>query len=88
MEIKFSKQAVKFIEKQDKNTKTRLKQAIDGLRKEPPEGDIKPLQGTNGIFRLRVGKYRVLYSYVEDVIYFIYIQTIDSRGDIYKKGGF
>jgi len=38
----FSKNAAKEIEGFDKPTKV---QHIDGLKKEPPEGDIKPLKG-------------------------------------------
>ena len=82
MNIQYSKKAVKFINKQDQPTKRRLKLAIDGLTKEPPTGDIKTMQGyEDSRKRLRVGKYRVIYNYIDRTLY---IMDIDSRGDIYK----
>lgn len=86
MEIKFSKKAVKFIDKQDRPTKQRIKKAIDGLTQKPPQGDIKTLQGYSyGRQRLRVGKYRIIYNFINDnEIEILYIFDIDSRGDIYK----
>lgn len=54
--------------------------------KEPPQGDIKRLQGyDDGRKRLRIGKYRIIYNYYEKgIIEILYIMDIDSRGDIYK----
>lgn len=86
MNIEYSKHAAKFISKQDRPTKLRIKAAIEGLTQTPPIGDIKTLQGyTDGRKRLRVGKYRVIYNYLDkDNIEVLYIFDIDSRGDIYK----
>ncbi|MCI4398923.1 MAG: hypothetical protein JHC37_00035, partial [Campylobacteraceae bacterium] len=41
--------------------------------------DIKKLQGTDGHYRLRVGRYRFLFT-----IILVYFYDIGSRGDIYK----
>lgn len=86
MKIEYSKRAVKFINKQDRPTKQRIKKAIEGLTETPPKGDIKPLQGyTDGRKRLRVGKYRIIYNFLgSNEIEILYIFDIDSRGDIYK----
>lgn len=86
MEIEYSKKAKKFIESQDRPTKQRLKEAIEGLTETPPKGDIKLLQGySDGRKRLRVGKYRIIYNYNEkNEIEILLILNIDSRGDIYK----
>ena len=88
MKIEYSKQAAKFIASQVKSTKQRIKKAIEeGLTKTPPKGDIKPLQGyTVKTFRLRVGKYRIIYRYDTDTDEqrILFISDIDSRGDIYK----
>ena len=55
------------------------------MTKTPPEGDIKPLQGSKTEKRLRVGKYRVIYEYLhDDVIEVLMINKIDSRGGVYK----
>ncbi len=86
MEIVFSKVATKIIQNMDKPTKKRIKDGIDGLVVTPPIGDIKPLQGYNdGILRLRIGKYRIIYKYMQDgTVEILYILDIGSRGDIYK----
>ena len=86
MEIRFDKKAKKFIEAQDKGTKQRLRKGIEGLALKPPVGDIKTMQGySDGRFRLRIGKYRIIYRYISDgQIEILHIMDINSRGDIYK----
>lgn len=78
MEIRYSKAAIKAINSMDRATKQRVYDAIHKL----PEGDVKVLQGVPGSFRLRVGNWRILFSWVEKDI--IYIEKIGPRGDIYK----
>lgn len=87
MEIRYSKTAVKALDGYDRPTKQRIKAGVEGLIKQPPEGDIKPLQGyADGRFRLRIGKYRIVYRYdVDGRVEILYIIAIDSRGDIYKR---
>ncbi|MCI9058860.1 MAG: type II toxin-antitoxin system RelE/ParE family toxin [Lachnospiraceae bacterium] len=77
MEIKYSKQAEKFLKKQDSITRTRIRNAIHNL----PYGDVKKLQGQNG-YRLRVGNYRIIFDRDGNVLY---IERIDNRGQIYKE---
>lgn len=85
METRFLKPAVKALRQMDEKTRSRMLAAIEGLTLTPPVGDIKPLIGVSGKFRLRVGKYRVIYSYGEDGgIIILYVEDIGSRGDIYK----
>jgi len=87
MKITYSKQATKFITSRDRSTKQRIKRGIEGLTKTPPTGDIKQLQGyTMKTYRLRVGKYRIIYRYDTDTNEqrILFISDIDSRGDIYK----
>ncbi|MBD5166633.1 MAG: type II toxin-antitoxin system RelE/ParE family toxin [Helicobacter sp.] len=45
--------------------------------------DIQKLQGRDNRYRLRVGKYRILYEIIENQI-LIYAYDADSRGGIYK----
>jgi mRNA interferase RelE/StbE len=82
-EIKFHSDAKKFLIKTDNATFERLSNALDDLKKIPPEGNIKQLHGKTKTFRSRVGKYRIIYS-IEDNI--IYVRDIDSRGQVYKGG--
>jgi len=87
MFIEYSKQAAKFIMAQDKVTKQRIKRGIEGLTTTPPKGDIKPLQAyAYKTYRLRIGKYRIIYRYDENTNQqkILFISDINSRGDIYK----
>ena len=76
LEIKYSKQALKFLKKQEIVTQKRIINAISNLHK----GDVKKLQNRNGR-RLRIGDYRVIFDNVENSIF---IQVIDNRGQVYK----
>ena len=79
MQAKLSKRAAKFLVAQVPSVKDRIKSAIDEI----PKGDIKPLQGQfSGLFRLRVGGFRIIFNYMDAETVFIY--DIGSRGDIYK----
>ena len=86
MKIKYSKDALKFLAKVQKSIALNIREAINGLTLDPPEGDIKPMQGYNDRrMRLRVGKYRVIYRYdIDNELEVLYIIDIGSRGDIYK----
>ena len=76
MDIQYSKQAIKFLKKQDKPTRKRIVTAINLL----PAGDVKRLQGQNG-YRLRVGDYRVIFYFLGNILY---IEKILNRGQVYK----
>ena len=86
MQIEYSKAAVKALQRMDKSTRLRIRDGIEGLTLKPPQGDIKPMQGKPaGRYRLRVGSYRVIYSYrIDGTVEVLCILDIGSRGDIYK----
>lgn len=85
MEIRYSKQAQKDVRKLPKDVARLVKKAIEGLTENPPKGDIKTMQGySDGRKRLRVGKYRVVYQYLNDGSVYVWIIEVGSRGDIYK----
>lgn len=86
LEIQYNKKAVKAISAMDKDTKHRIKRAIEGLTLTPPQGNIKPMQGyKDGRYRLRVGQYRIIYRYDNSgAVEILLIMDIGTRGDIYK----
>lgn len=77
--IEIMKPARKFIERQPKPQQTRLLRAIAGL---PSSGDTKPMKGHPGVFRLRVGDYRVIYAVHDDRL-LVLVMTAGNRGDVY-----
>lgn len=76
MEITYSKDAIKFLRKQTKQTQNRILTAIEKI----PSGDIRKLKGRSG-YRLRVGTFRILFDENGTIINII---DIDNRGQIYK----
>jgi len=80
MKFIFLKSAEKTLKSYDNPTQINIAKAISRL----PDGDIKKLQGKKklSLYRLRVGKYRIIFELGADEIV---ITKIDSRGDIYKK---
>ena len=76
----YSKKAKKSLEKYDYKTSMRIINAINKI----PLGDIKRLVGNeiSSLFRLRIGKYRIIYMYEDEQT--IKIIKIDTRGDVYK----
>ena len=77
MKVVILKIARKYLERLPKEHQQRISDAILNL----PKGDVLPLGGKPGGFRLRVGKWRVLYQLTDDKIT---IRNIGTRGDIYK----
>ena len=79
-QIIIEKRAEKFIRKQTKDNQIRILTAIYKL---PTEGDIKPLEGNTGNYRLRVGNFRIIYT-VEHEIVTVRVLDAGNRGDVYK----
>ena len=80
MKVQFQRNAaLKFILKQPQKQKERIFAAINEL----PEGDIVPMSGMPGYYRMRVGDYRVVFTidYDDEIIT---IRNAGNRGDAYK----
>lgn len=86
MVVRYTRDALKFLSRQDKKTIARIREAIAGLTKTPPQGDIKSMQGySDGRKRLRVGQWRIIYQNTQDgQVEILLILDIGNRGDIYK----
>ena len=78
MKVEFEKSAQKYIRGQPPKVRTRLLRAIYQL----PKGDVRPLIGRDGVFRLRVGEYRIIFSV--EACETIIIRNAGPRGDVYK----
>ena len=76
------KDAEKYLNRLNAIDKKRIKDSIKDLENEPPEGDIRPYEGSKDILRLRVGNYRALFKYEEN---HILVTHIEPRGQAYTK---
>lgn len=86
MRIEYSKSAAKTLQKMEKGLRKHIHDAIQGLTLDPPQGDIRPMEGKPlGRYRLRVGGYRVIFRYdLDGTMKILYIIDVGPRGDIYK----
>ena len=83
-EIILHNRAVKFYKQLDDKKAARINRAIESLLENPASGkNIKMLKGElNGKFRLRAGKYRIVYR-IENDQNIVIIEDIGVRGRIY-----
>ena len=79
-QIVIQKPAKKFLDKLPYEERARIVAAIELL---PNGTDIKPMKGHPGIYRLRVGTYRVIYT-VDNGRFIVYVINAGNRGDVYK----
>jgi len=80
-EIKFSREAAKQYKKLPKEYKSLVEIALFRLS-EGLELDLKPVEREKDVYRIRVGKYRVLFmKFNKTVLVF----RISPRGDVYKR---
>ena len=79
-EIKFSKEAAKQYKKLPKEYKSLLDVALYKLS-QGLELDSKPVEGEKDVYRVRVGRYRVLLRKFDKAIL---VFRISTRGGAYK----
>jgi mRNA interferase RelE/StbE len=80
-EGRFRKESGKISGAVKRTGKSNISNALGGLAFEPVQGDIKKLRGRDD-YRLRAGKYRILYRIEKDTII---VTNIAPRGQAYKE---
>jgi len=80
--IRYSNGSKKFLRKADKVLVKRVIEKIEKLREDPIIHDTKTVEGSKGLFRVRVGDYRILYE-VDYRNNLIGIIKIDKRPRVY-----
>ena len=84
--INYSRDAEKFIKKEDLRTDVRnaLIKFLKRMRGENINVDVKKLKGDwEGFYRIRKGKLRIIF-YVDYNDKSVFIDKVDFRGNIYK----
>jgi len=83
--VKYKKKAVKFIQS-NKRVGLKFHKAFSEIAEDTDNlelYDIKKMKNIDNIKRLRIGKYRAIFT-IENNILTIEVLDIDSRGGIYK----
>lgn len=69
--VYISKRAEKELARLPAHVRRRFETAIDALQAdEPRQVDLKPLEGTRAMWRLRVGEYRGIFEWKADGLWF------------------
>jgi mRNA interferase RelE/StbE len=84
--IEFTPRAERDFKSLDGSVRGRIKQRIDSLAENPFPSGIKKIEGEDGLYRLRVGDYRILYQ-VKGKILLVLIVGIGHRRDVYRRLG-
>ncbi len=82
--LKYSRKARKFLLRTEKNIANRIIDKIEKISEKPIIPDTKRIEGIKGLYRIRVGNFRILYEIDYDNN-LIGIVKIDSRSNIYKE---
>ncbi len=59
LEVKINKKALKELNSLPVDIRSKILDICKSMRIDPFEGDVKPLTGIAGVFRRRVGNYRM-----------------------------
>lgn len=82
-DLRLERRAVKFLQKLSEPGKSRVVSALNEMQQDPFSGDVKALSGDwKGLFRRRVGDYRIPYS-VDTDVQVLSVESISHRKDAY-----
>ncbi len=62
LEVKINKKALKELNSLPLQIRSKILDVCRSMRIDPFEGDVKPLKGITGVFRRRVGNYRIAFT--------------------------
>ncbi|HHT9135036.1 MAG TPA: type II toxin-antitoxin system RelE family toxin [Candidatus Avalokitesvara rifleensis] len=78
-----ARRQLKDLSKADRHAMGRIKTRIDALANNPRPPDVKKLSGTESLYRIRVGDYRIIYE-IQDRVLVVLVVKIGRRGDVYR----
>lgn len=81
--VEFTRPAQKEFEKLDPVVKQRVSDEVVGLESDPRPPGCKALKGHKAVYRIRVGKFRVIYE-IRDRVLLVLVVRIAKREDVYE----
>lgn len=80
--VEYSREAAKTLFRMDRTTSRRIRQKVNQLASDPEAlaNNVSALKGGNGLMRLRVGDWRVIYT--EDLLVLLVLK-VRPRGSAY-----
>jgi len=79
-EVAWSKRSLKSLQRIAQKDAQKIYLAVQVLREWPVKRNVVKLTGTHDGYRLRVGRYRILFE-VDDVVRIIFIEDVKKRDE-------
>jgi mRNA interferase RelE/StbE len=81
--IVFARSARKELQALDRSVSARILKRIEALTRQPRPSGCKKLEGTDNLWRIRVGDWRVVYA-VDDTRSLVEVSVIRHRREVYR----
>lgn len=82
-EVRLARAAVRSLARLQRKDQLRVQVAIDLLADHPRPPGCVPLKGEDGVYRVRVGDYRIVYEILDQVL-LIQVVRIGHRREVYR----
>jgi len=82
--IEWKASALKELKRLERNVIPRVFAAVDALARNPRPNGCRKLEGASMTYRVRVGRYRVVYT-VQDECLVVQVIRVSHRGAVYQK---
>ena len=82
-EIIIKPTAEKSLDSIPRSTRRRIADALEGLRDDPRPAGVVKLAGTENLWRIRIGNYRVVYG-IDDDRLIVLVLRVAHRKDVYR----
>lgn len=82
-EVRITPTALKQLARVPKAARSRIDAHLLTLAENPRPQGVKKLEGSDDLYRIRVGDCRVLY-YVRDAVLLVLVVKVGQRGGFYK----
>jgi len=88
-EVRLARRAVRSLEDLQRRDQQRIRAAIDLLAENPRPPNCVALQGEVGVYRVRVGNYRIVYEVLDQVLVVQVVQVVQvvcvgHRREVYR----
>lgn len=82
--LTFRPAALRALRKLDRQIAERIKAATEALRDDPRPSGAKMLTGSHGLWRIRIGDYRIVYT-IDDQRRIVRVAAAGHRRDVYTR---
>jgi mRNA interferase RelE/StbE len=82
--VRYDPRAAKELAKLDRPVARRIASAVEDLGDQPRPQGARPLVGYPGLWRVRIGDYRVVYA-IKDAELVVLALRIAHRSDVYRN---